>query len=219
MKSNILTPDQALFLECFARHRQLADAFYLTGGTALAAFYLGHRHSEDLDFFSDAEIDALALDVFLKIEREKLGVSQIDFQQSYNRNMYFLHLPAGVLKVEFTFFPFPALAAPIESNRVRVDSLLDIGVNKLFAIYQRTTARDFVDLYMIVADQGYAIAELVAKARAKFDWHIDPLQLGAQFVKARDVADLPRMIADIAPEVWREFFLAEARKLAPEILK
>ncbi|MCZ7666433.1 MAG: nucleotidyl transferase AbiEii/AbiGii toxin family protein [Chloroflexi bacterium] len=29
----------------------LGDNFYLTGGTALAAFYLQHRFSEDLDFF------------------------------------------------------------------------------------------------------------------------------------------------------------------------
>src|SRR5262249_5228082 len=30
-----------------------AATFYLTGGTALAAFYLNHRVSDDLDFFSD----------------------------------------------------------------------------------------------------------------------------------------------------------------------
>jgi predicted nucleotidyltransferase component of viral defense system len=27
--------------------------FYLTGGTALGRFYLNHRYSEDLDFFTD----------------------------------------------------------------------------------------------------------------------------------------------------------------------
>jgi len=31
------------------------DSFYLTGGTALSAFYLHHRKSRDLDFFSDVE--------------------------------------------------------------------------------------------------------------------------------------------------------------------
>jgi predicted nucleotidyltransferase component of viral defense system len=31
------------------------NAFYLTGGTALSAFYLGHRKSNDLDFFTNTE--------------------------------------------------------------------------------------------------------------------------------------------------------------------
>lgn len=31
------------------------EAFYLTGGTALSAFYLKHRKSNDLDFFTDVE--------------------------------------------------------------------------------------------------------------------------------------------------------------------
>ncbi len=30
----------------------MAEVYYLSGGTALSAFYLEHRHSEDLDFFS-----------------------------------------------------------------------------------------------------------------------------------------------------------------------
>ena len=31
------------------------NAFYLTGGTALSAFYLNHRKSNDLDFFTSVE--------------------------------------------------------------------------------------------------------------------------------------------------------------------
>lgn len=31
------------------------DAFYLTGGTALSAFFIKHRMSHDLDFFTIVE--------------------------------------------------------------------------------------------------------------------------------------------------------------------
>ena len=31
--------------------------FYLTGGTALSRFYLNHRYSEDLDFFTNRDTD------------------------------------------------------------------------------------------------------------------------------------------------------------------
>jgi hypothetical protein len=40
--------------------------FYLTGGTALAEFYLQHRLSEDLDFFSEQEVESQAIAVFWK---------------------------------------------------------------------------------------------------------------------------------------------------------
>ena len=48
---DILTPFQSAFLKAFSQS-PLNDRFYLTGGTALAAFYLQHRLSEDLDFFT-----------------------------------------------------------------------------------------------------------------------------------------------------------------------
>jgi len=46
----LLTPIQKTFLGVFS---QLPDQahFYLTDGTALAEYYLGHRFSYDLDFF------------------------------------------------------------------------------------------------------------------------------------------------------------------------
>ena len=34
-----------------------ASVFYLTGGTALSAFYLHHRLSEDLDFFTESDVE------------------------------------------------------------------------------------------------------------------------------------------------------------------
>ena len=36
----------------FAEIRVINDHFFLTGGTALFVFYLHHRVSEDLDFFT-----------------------------------------------------------------------------------------------------------------------------------------------------------------------
>jgi len=47
----ILTDFQKAFLRLFANLPD-QERFYLTGGTALAAYYLGHRLSYDLDLFS-----------------------------------------------------------------------------------------------------------------------------------------------------------------------
>ena len=48
-ESKALTPLKRDFLRQFAGRNQ---AFYLTGGSALGIFYLEHRLSYDLDFFS-----------------------------------------------------------------------------------------------------------------------------------------------------------------------
>ncbi len=56
---DILSSRQILLLESFGKEKFLKQNFYLTGGTPLAAFYLRHRYSEDLDFFSETEFDVL----------------------------------------------------------------------------------------------------------------------------------------------------------------
>lgn len=50
MEQTVLTPAQKIALELFAASDAVRPLFYLTGGTALAAFYLQHRYSDGLDF-------------------------------------------------------------------------------------------------------------------------------------------------------------------------
>ncbi|MEI6510957.1 MAG: nucleotidyl transferase AbiEii/AbiGii toxin family protein [Candidatus Uhrbacteria bacterium] len=219
MDNQILTPDQIAFLERIGQTPFLTERFYLTGGTPLAAFYLGHRYSEDLDFFSEQEVDIAALNAFWQDAKAGLGILKIDAQQSYNRNLFFFHLASGVLKAEFTYFPFPRIETGPVRYGIETESTIDIAVNKLFTIYQRTKARDYIDLYCICQKQGYDIADLIKKARMKFDYHIDLLQLGTQFFKATAAPDLPRMILDVPAKEWQGFFLEEARKLQKGILE
>ncbi|MBI3120020.1 MAG: nucleotidyl transferase AbiEii/AbiGii toxin family protein [Candidatus Kerfeldbacteria bacterium] len=219
MNPSILTGDQKALLDQISLSLPLVKRFYLTGGTALAEFYLHHRYSEDLDFFSEQEVDPEEVLVVLSGMKEKLGIQDIDAQQSFNRNLFFLKFPDGVVKTEFTYFPFPQIEQATTQQGLRIDSILDIAVNKLFTIYQRTKARDYIDLYCICQDYGFTISDLRKKMRIKFDVHIDPLQLGAQFVKAFDAPDLPRMIRKLDPQEWQTFFVREAKQLKSEVME
>jgi len=219
MENGILSQIQLAFLGELGKQEFIRKNFYLTGGTALAAFYLGHRYSEDLDFFSEKEFDILQIDVLLKGFQVKFGILNIDFQNSFNRNLFFLHLKDEILKIEFTYFPFTRIEKGIQEWGIEIDSLLDIAVNKLFSVYQRTKARDYIDLYLLCKEKSFTIGELMQKARLKFDWHIDALQLGTQFMKAKDAQDYPRMIREISPKEWQNFFVEEAKKLGQEIIE
>lgn len=65
-QSTILTPFQEEVLTTLFHSYQELEAFYLTRGTALSAFYLHHRYSEDLDFFTLEKFDSFQLEQILK---------------------------------------------------------------------------------------------------------------------------------------------------------
>ncbi len=215
----ILTPTQIRLLERFAQEPFIRDTFYFTGGTPLAAFYLQHRYSEDLDFFSENEFDPQSFLVFCKKLKTEGLISGVDYEQSFNRNMYQLSLGDEVVKTEFTYFPFPRLEHGIPHYGLQADSMLDIAVNKLFTIYQRSKARDYIDLYLLCREKGYKLDDLQKKARAKFDFHIDPLQLGTQFIKAETAEDTPRMIIELPNKEWQDFFMEAAKALKDDVLE
>lgn len=218
MNKKILSTNQQAFLALFSKQPDLAKQFTLSGGTALASFYIPYRYSEDLDFFSLEEVDVQALTVFLRSISSQLSFSGLEQTTSFNRNLFFLKFPDGELKLEFTYYPFSPLEPPAIKNGIYVDSLIDIAVNKLFTIYQKPRSRDFMDLYVILKQEKWTIEELIIKAKYKFDWHVDPIQLGSQFLKTPEIKDYPRLIEPFPEEVWQNLFLAEAKKLGKQFL-
>lgn len=69
---SVLTPLQRAFLAKFFA-RSTARAFYLTGGGALAEFYLNHRLSQDLDLFTQEKDAWASVEYDLKAGQSKLG--------------------------------------------------------------------------------------------------------------------------------------------------
>lgn len=216
---SILTSNQRHLLGAIAANKSIVENFYLGGGTALAEFYLRHRLSEDLDFFSENEFDPFMVSAFLKGIQKKLKIKKIDYQQSFNRNLFFIHIGKDVVKTEFSYYPFAQVEKGLKMDGLKIDSLLDIAVNKVFTIYQKPRSRDFVDLYLIMKKDGWKMADLINKARIKFDYHIDLLQLGTQFLKALEVEDFPKMLIKLPNSAWQKFFVDEARKFGKKILR
>ncbi|MDP2656011.1 MAG: nucleotidyl transferase AbiEii/AbiGii toxin family protein [bacterium] len=63
----ILSERQLRALEFLAGQEYIKNNFYLTGGTALVAYSLHHRYSEDLDFFSEQEVLGTTNTLFRRI--------------------------------------------------------------------------------------------------------------------------------------------------------
>ena len=213
MSRTLLTSTQQQILTLLAKDKSFSKYFYLTGGTALSEYYLHHRISEDLDFFSEKEIDKIWLNSLAKQIKRSIGFEKLDIEESFNRNLVFFTDSKETIKTEFTYYPFTRIEKSVIENGIKIDSLIDIAVNKFFTIYQKPTARHFIDLYFIIKTRKYFWEQLEKFARIKFDTVIDQIQLGSQLIKAETVKDLPKMIIPISRDEWQSYFMKEAMSL------
>lgn len=216
----ILTAEQIKLLDLISGEPYLCRAFYFTGGTPLAAFYLHHRLSEDIDLFSEQEVNPVPIRAFLKKIQKRLGFKKIDYRQFLGLHTFQLIFSKNnILKIDFNYYPFPRIAKGTKYKNIAVDSIYDIAVNKVHTVVMNPRARDFIDLYFIISEKNYNWHDLIKQAKAKFDWHIDAVQLGSRLLAAAEASDFPRMIKPIKHEEWKNFFLSEAKKLKKEIFK
>jgi len=162
--NRILTFNQKTFLNEFIKS-ELKDVFRLSGGTALSAFYLEHRFSEDLDFLSKENVPLTVLESFLK---SISIVEDIFFTKLFDSNIFNLKIKdKSFLKVEFTATSLINLEDNVLIDHLIVDSFLDIIVNKLRAIADRFEAKDYVDVYCALKDCDLSLKELMSLAEKK----------------------------------------------------
>jgi len=138
-----------------------SEGFYLGGGTAVA-LRLGHRRSEDFDWFRATAIaDPLAL--AQRIRARGLVVEEVQVAAGT------LHAVMAGVRVSFLEYPYPLLLAPErwEDPPLTLASLEDLGPMKLAAVAQRGSRKDFVDVYAI-ARQDRPLADLLDLYRRKY---------------------------------------------------
>ncbi len=220
-KKEILTSEQKKFLAFASGENYISEEFYLSGGTALSAFYLFHRYSEDLDFFIEKEeVNLELIKRFIGKAEKKLNLLKVDYRGTFGIHNFFLYLPnKKILKVDFSYYPFPRILKGLKFGKITIDSDYDIAVNKVHTISMQPRARDFIDIFFTIRQKKYAFQDLLKQAKAKFDWHIDPVQLGTRLLQAKEMRDFPRMIKKIDHEEWQQFFIIEAKKLSKKIFE
>lgn len=216
----ILTPFQQKFLELLANDPYVTRRFYFTGGTALSEFYLKHRLSEDFDLFSENEVQYSPVDSFLTKIAPKLGIVEREHRPFLGLHSFMLRLKnGGKFKIDFNFYPHPRINIGKKYKKLHIDSLYDITVNKVHTLFLKPRTRDYVDIYYIFQSGDYDWRRLVLDAKAKFDWHIDPLLLGSQLKRAATITDLPKMLLPFNRKDMDAFFTSEAKKLEKDIFK
>lgn len=217
MGQEILIPVQKKIIAYVAEVKELQQ-FYLSGGTALAAYYLRHRLSDDLDFFAEADIDMLTLHACVQEIKRLLGANEARYERLYDRNQFFFEIDdEEEVKVEFTKYPFAALDARERHNGIMVDSFRDIAANKLMAMLDRFDPKDFVDLYFILKEKN--LGDVRKDTEKKFGIKIGGLLLGSEIAKVRRITALPKMLKPLGAEELKSFFSELAKSLSSEVLE
>ena len=163
----ILSPAQrALWPEL----AEIPRHFVLYGGSALA-LRLGHRQSEDFDFFSSEDITPSQLLGTLGLLK---GVKVI---QNVSRTLTVIVNRVGPVKL--SFFAKLDLGRvgtpdPTEDGVANVASLLDIAGTKAAVVCQRAERKDYIDILAIV-NQGISVDQAMAAARSIYGDQYNPI--------------------------------------------
>jgi predicted nucleotidyltransferase component of viral defense system len=223
MTDEFLTPLQQAFLERFFS-TDIGRRFFLTGGTALAAFYLHHRISEDLDLFTLEDDALVGVDVQIKEISSQLGWI-IAHARRAEHFWQFLLRPKGnemetSLHIDLVRDFGPQYGQRKIVNNIIVDAMENIGANKVTAILGRTDSKDFVDLYFILK-AGYDFQKLFAMAQQK-DMGLIEFYFAGALLQVNKLTRLPRMKKPLSLETLQDFFTSLANdildKLNPSIV-
>jgi hypothetical protein len=174
----------------------------LAGGTGLA-FRLGHRRSEDLDFFRTDNMDVRELHEVFSRHGPYETLQEADHT-----------LTVIIHKTKLSFFRVrdPFLFASTSFRFFAIADVRDIALMKLAAISGRGSRKDFVDLYMILRDRPSLrdYFELLPRKYGASRINVYHILKSLVFFDDANAEPAPRMLL---PFDWKEckaFFVREA---------
>jgi len=183
--------------------RAALQGWILAGGTGLA-LRIGHRRSEDFDFFRTTGMDTHGLFDALEV------VGPLETLQRSEGTLTVL-----VRGVKMSFFQVrdPFLFDPTPFRFFGIADTRDIALMKLAAITNRGSRRDFVDLYFIL-QSGPSLPDLLALMAKKYGagrTNLYQVLMSLTFFEDAEEEPMPTMRE---PFSWKEctsFFVRESR--------
>jgi len=161
-----------------------SEMFYLTGGTALAEFYLAHRMSYDLDLFTTEKDFAIQFShTFEEVMKKAFQVKTI--RRLLNFAEFEVSDGIAQTKVQIALDSTFRFGEPVDSDiGIRVNDYTDLIVDKLLVFFGRVEPRDAVDLFFILKNEDlWRLTELAKQKDTGFDlyWLAVALKEGESF--------------------------------------
>lgn len=219
MHEKNITPKALMALEKLRSSGVLVShRFYLAGGTGLA-LQLGHRISEDLDFFTEQEFIPEKLVLQL---RSRVEISVANLAPGT------LHLICErAVRVSFFHYPYRLILPLSEFRECPVADYRDIAAMKLIAIAQRGSKKDFVDLFFLLKKvKLQQLKKIVEQKYAGINYSWPHLLRSIAYFEDAEEDPMPVLTTagrqrSMKPAEWEKIkrYLVEAQKRALEELR
>jgi len=203
-----LTALQKAVLDAFFQRER---GFFLTGGAALAGFYLCHRTTDDLDLFTHQDLAfergrfvlddvAAALGGELQVRQDAPGFKRVVLTRG-----------GEGLVIDIVKDKGPQLhTEKLETEHIVIDPPDEILANKLTALVGRAEERDLIDV-MFLERAGYRVEAALPTALAK-DGGCTPATL-AWLLSEITIPDGVVLPAGVSPAELRAYVTQLIRRL------
>jgi len=173
------------------------------------ALHLGHRISEDLDFFTQQELD------------EKILLNELKrLTEFVEEGTAWRTVWGKIKKVKFSLFyyEYPLIKKTIHFENLQILGKEDIAAMKVHAIGDRGTKRDFFDLYFLAKE--FSLEQMLKFYDQKYNklesniYHI--CRSLDYFTDAQMDTD-PKMLIKTSWQEVKDFFHDQSLKLAKKL--
>jgi hypothetical protein len=192
----------------WAELRQVPRRFVLYGGTGLA-LRLGHRQSEDFDFFADAPVNPGDL-----LNGLPLLKGAIVRQKAPNTLTVTVHR-SGAVKLSFFGLTCRRVRNPelTDDGVMLVASLLDIAAFKMAVLPERAEAKDYLDVYALLKS-GVKLSDALGAAQVVHGGDFNPL-IPLQALNYFRDGDLPSLPEDVKHTLREAACVKETSEFEP----
>ena len=169
----------------------------LVGGTALALQY-GHRSSVDLDFFGDVDASTEELSQVL---------GQVGAVTLMGQGKMIKGFVVDSIRIDIVSYAYPWLEDAVVEDGLRLASPVDIAAMKVYAIENRGSRKDFIDMYFLL--KHYSLDEILLFYKRKYPEHSEFVALRSltYFEDAESFA-MPKMYASFDWEDLKRSIIA-----------
>lgn len=196
MDKNVLSSQTNQFLKKL-KANNFPKNTYLGGGTAVA-LHLGHRRSNDLDFFTPTEFVEKQWEQKLKIELD-FKLAKRDWQT----------LIGDIKGVKFSLFgyKYKLIGEFSKIYAVNIASLPDLSAMKLDTVLTRGTKRDLIDIYFLAQKFGLIkLYEYYQKKYSNFEEREIMIKKALVYFEEAEADEMPEMLIALNWEEVKKYF-------------
>ena len=203
MHQEVLKSEQR---KIFKRLNHFSDC-YLVGGTALA-LQLGHRVSEDFDFFRDKALDKKFVSKVYRVFKD------YDIEISFRHSEQF-NFTVDSVKFNFVRYRYPLIFELKKFKNVNLASSQEIALMKAFTLGMRITLKDYVDLYFILKKRIMSLREIIDGCEKKYKEEFNGRLFLEQLISVEEAeeARIKFFKKAVRRKEMQEFFEKEIKKV------